>query len=205
MKFRKIFLIIVLFFNFLFFTLCSYSYSVSKNIDSSVFRLHIVANSDSDEDQSLKLKVRDAILSYINGFSFNSKEELIDYCNENKSLLQNIALSVIYENGFDYSASVEIGSFAFPTKTYGDVSLPAGIYDALQITLGNADGHNWWCVMFPPLCFVDVSSGVVPDSSKDVLEEELSSEEYELVSSDETYYTFKFKIVEFLNNLAMKF
>ena len=97
----------------------------------------------------------------------------------------------------------------FPTKTYGDISLPEGYYDALRIKIGKAEGKNWWCVMFPPLCFVDVTSGIVPDDSKDLLKENLSQEEYDLIcngnseNQNNTDITFKFKIVELLNNTKM--
>ena len=80
-----------------------------------------------------------------------------------------IAKDTVEKQGYSYDVSVEIGNFSFPTKQYGDISLPAGFYDALEVKIGNAKGKNWWCVMFPPLCFVDVSSGIVPDNSKETL------------------------------------
>ena len=92
------------------------------------------------------------------------------------------------------------------TKHYGDVSLPSGIYDALRVKIGTASGQNWWCVMFPPLCFVDVSSGIVPNDSKDLLQDNMSNEEYDLItnSDDNSSLTFKFKIVELFENIKVK-
>ena len=100
-----------------------------------------------------------------------------------------------------YNVNIEIGNFKFPTKQYGDISLPAGLYDALKVEIGEAQGNNWWCVMFPPLCFVDISSGIVPEESKEQLKNNLSEEEFALVSSEKTQdIKFKFKILEFFAN-----
>ena len=117
-----------------------------------------------------------------------------------------IAENVIYENNYTYPVSVEIGKYDFPTKNYGDVSIPAGIYDALRVKIGKASGKNWWCVMFPPLCFVDVSSGIVPNESKELLQENMSTEEYDLItnSSNNSDLNFKFKIVELFENIKIK-
>lgn len=188
---------------FIFISATSYVTAVSHDIADSVFRLHVIANSDSEEDQSLKLKVRDALLSYMNEASKNvsSKQEVMALAEERKEVLTQIAKQVIYENGFDYDVDIEIGISDFPTKHYGDISLPAGSYDALRVKIGKADGKNWWCVMFPPLCFVDVSSGVVPDSSKEEIKENLSDEEYDLISrTDANEINFKFKLIELFQN-----
>ena len=120
---------------------------------------------------------------------------------QNKDKFQQIALDTIKEEGFSYSVKINIGNFEFPTKNYGDISLPAGYYDALRIEIGEAKGQNWWCVMFPPLCFVDISSGIVPDESKELMENNLSQEEFALISdksNDEI--KFKFKLLEFFAN-----
>ena len=94
------------------------------------------------------------------------KEEVIEIAREHSNDFSRIAKDVIDRNGFNYDVKISIGNFPFPTKHYGDISLPSGFYDALKVEIGEAKGQNWWCVMFPPLCFVDVSSGVVPDHSK---------------------------------------
>ena len=191
---------------FIFISAISYVDAVSEDIASSVFRLHVIANSDSKEDQELKLKVRDELLSYMNTLSKNctSKEEVIKLAKEHQEEFQQIAEEVIQENGFHYSVQIEIGSSDFPTKTYGDISFPAGSYDALKVQIGEAKGQNWWCVMFPPLCFVDVSSGIVPNESKEEMKENLNEEEYDLISeTDSSEITFKFKLVEFFQNLRL--
>lgn len=184
----------------------SYVSAVSENIANSVFRLHVIANSDSAEDQALKLKVRDSLLLYMNNLSKNcsSKEEVIELAKQNQEQLKQIAEKTITENGFSYPVSVEIGISDFPTKTYGDISLPAGTYDALRVKIGDSKGKNWWCVMFPPLCFVDVSSGIVPEDSKEEMKENLNDEEYDLISkTDDNEIHFKFKLIEFFQNLRL--
>jgi stage II sporulation protein R len=179
-----------------------YSDAVTNNISKNVFRLHVIANSNSEEDQDLKYKVRDELIKYMKSISSNisTKDEALTLVNNNLDTFQAIASNVIIENGFDYPVKIEVGNFDFPTKTYGDISLPAGFYDALKVEIGEAQGRNWWCVMFPSLCFVDVSNGIVPEESKENLQSNLDYEDYNLISSDEAEYKIKFKLVEILEN-----
>jgi stage II sporulation protein R len=203
-KYSILLLILLIF--FIFVNAFSYVNAVSNNLSESVFRLHIIANSDSEEDQELKLKVRNSVLEYMNDIckDATTKSEAIEIANSHLDDFEQIALSVIYENGYNYSVSVKIGNFAFPTKTYGDISLPSGYYDALRIEIGEAKGQNWWCVMFPPLCFVDVSSGIVPDESKETMKNNLSDEEFSLISNtDDTDIHFKFKLIELFQNVRI--
>lgn len=206
--FYRILLVLLLLIVFVCFSAYFYVTAVSSGISDSVFRLHVIANSDSDEDQALKLKVRDSLLEYMNSLcsSTSSKEEAMRIANEHIDDFTKIAQDVIAQNGYNYSVDVSVGSCDFPTKEYGDVSLPAGTYDALRVKIGSASGHNWWCVMFPPLCFVDVSSGIVPDDSKEILHDTMSDEEYDLVTSSDSdsELTFKFKLVEFFENFRLK-
>ena len=197
--------IILTFLLFIYTSICaiSYAHNISTDIASSVFRLHVIANSDSKEDQDLKYKVRDNLLKYMNKICKNctSKEDAISLVEKNKDIFKQIALDTISNEGFSYDVNINIGNFEFPTKNYGDISLPAGLYDALRVEIGEAKGQNWWCVMFPPLCFVDISSGVVPEESKEVLQDNVTEEEFALISdksSDEIQ--FKFKLLEFFNN-----
>ena len=203
LKIRRIFVILILLSLFILISAISYVDAVSNNIADSVFRLHVIANSDSKEDQELKLKVRDELLSYMNIISENSasKQEAMQIANEHKEEFIQIAEKVIKENGYNYTVNVQVGKADFPTKYYGDITLPAGTYDALKVQIGEAKGQNWWCVMFPPLCFVDVSTGIVPDNSKQELKQSLDNEEYDLISkTDNNEISFKFKIVELFQN-----
>lgn len=205
-KNSKVKMVIILsFLLFIYTSICAISYArnTSTEIANSVFRLHVLANSDSQEDQNLKYIVRDNLLKYMNELCVNckSKQEAIDLARKNETQFKEIALKTIKEQGYNYDININIGNFEFPTKNYGDVSLPAGYYDALRVEIGEAKGQNWWCVMFPPLCFVDISSGVVPEESKELLENNMSEEEFALVSDNSnSELQFKFKLLEFFNN-----
>ena len=207
-KNSKVKMVIILsFLLFIYTTICAMSYaqSVSSDIAESVFRLHVIANSDSQEDQDLKYVVRDNLLSYMNELCKNTtnKEEAIKIAKQHENDFKQIALQTIREQGFSYDVNVRIGNFEFPTKHYGDISLPAGFYDALRVEIGKAKGQNWWCVMFPPLCFVDVSSGIVPEESKELMQDNLNEEEFALVSDHNPEIQFKFKLLEFFTNSGL--
>lgn len=202
--------LLLIFISVLFLGLSAYSYvtATASNLSSNVFRLHVIANSDSNEDQDLKYKVRDSLINYMKKITSNitTKEEAIKIVKEHISDFENIAQTVVFENGFNYAVNIEIGKFDFPTKTYGDVSFPSGYYDALRVKIGEAEGQNWWCVMFPPLCFVDVTSGIIPEESKENLEENLDSESYNLISNndDDIGLNIKFKLIELFQNIGTK-
>lgn len=128
--------------------------SASAQIKTDTLRLHIIANSDSDFDQELKLKVRDRVLEYTGELFAEASgkteaEALAEYSADD---IKAVAEEVIAENGADYSVSVEITNMWFETRSYDGFTLPAGDYDAVRIIIGAGEGHNWWCVMYPPLC-----------------------------------------------------
>lgn len=204
-KFKRFILVSVLLILYVCISAVSYTHAVTTDIADSVFRLHVIANSDSAEDQNLKYIVRDKVIEYMSSISQNasSKEDVIEIAKANLDKIQAIASQTIRENGYTYSVNVEVGNFSFPSKRYGDITLPPGYYDALRIKIGEAEGQNWWCVMFPPLCFVDVTSGVVPDESKEIMKENLSKEEFDLISKNSNEVKVKFKIVEVLQNFTI--
>jgi len=205
-KLKTFILLAFLLFIYVFISAKSYVIAVSSNLSEAVFRLHVVANSNTIADQSLKLKVRDSLIDYMNNLCSNcsTKEEAINIATAHKSNFEKIAEKTITDNGYNYSVKVAIDNFYFPTKNYGDISLPAGLYDALRVEIGEAKGENWWCVMFPSLCFIDISSGVVDDEAKENLEENLENESYAIISDTEKPdIKFKFKLIEFFaeNNM----
>lgn len=204
-KIKRFILLTLLLILYILVSAISYTNAVCSDIQESVFRLHVIANSDSAEDQNLKYIVRDSVIEYINEISNNasSKDEVILIAQEHLSEIENIALQTIKDNGYNYPVKVSIGNFAFPSKKYGDITLPPGYYDALKIEIGEATGQNWWCVMFPPLCFVDVTSGVVPEESKEIMKDNLTDEEYDLISGKSADVEIKFKIVEVLQNFTI--
>ena len=208
-KLNFIFILTILVFIYIALLSFNYSKAVSSNLSDSVFRLHIIANSDSSADQELKLKVRDNIINYMNTLTSSSsdKKDVISMVNNHLDSFKEIALNTIKGNGYNYDVNIEIGNFHFPTKSYGDISFPAGNYNALKIEIGDAIGQNWWCVLFPPLCFVNSSTGVVPDDSKNTLKENINSESYEIISegnksNNTSDIKIKFKIIEFFNNFG---
>ena len=204
--FKRLIIVLLLLILFIFISAISYVRAVSNNIANGVFRLHVIANSDSPEDQNLKYIVRDELIKYMNTLAkdCNSKQEVIEIAKNNISNFENIAKKTIKDNGFNYNVTVEIGNFDFPTKTYGDITLPAGTYDSLKIKIGKSEGQNWWCVMFPPLCFVDVTTGIVPEESKKEMKEAMPEEEYSLISNtNNSEVNFKFKLIEFFENIKL--
>ncbi len=151
--------------------------------NNNLIRLHVIANSDSDEDQELKYQVRDQLLLSFGDIFRDAQTigEARNLINESLDDLKGIASREINRQGFDYPVDASLGIASFPTKVYGDLVYPAGEYEALRVVIGEGSGANWWCVMFPPLCFVDVSSGVVSED----ISEEIDEESIEVTSVDE--------------------
>lgn len=169
----------------------------SENISEEVFRLHILANSDSDEDQNLKLKVRDRILNSSQELFLNCStiDEVIKVSENNISYFENQAKECIKENGYNYKVNVYVDKEYFNTREYDTITLPSGIYNALKIEIGRAQGHNWWCVMFPAIC--------LPAVSEDEINSILSEEEIKLINSSNKY-EIRFKIVEIYEKIKSK-
>ncbi len=163
---------------------------MKREIRSSVLRMHVLANSDSEEDQALKLQVRDRLLEISREIYSHAatREEAVRQTNAHLQLLQEEAQKVVALRGYDYRVSVALENSYFTTRTYGDVTLPAGNYQALRVVIGEGEGHNWWCVMFPPLCI----SAASEDEAQ--LSEVLTPQQMELVETDG--YEVRFKCVE---------
>lgn len=134
---------------------------------SNYVRLHILANSDSVQDQKVKLKVRDAVIAYLTPYvkDVTDVQAAKHIIFSHQAEIISVAQKCLADNGFDYPVDIQIGSFAFPVRSYGDLVLPAGEYQAVRILLGNAAGQNWWCVLFPPLCFIE-GTNVLANPSK---------------------------------------
>jgi len=130
--------------------------------NKDLIRLHVLANSDSVADQQLKLKVRDAIIEYLAPYLEHVTTQSVakEIVLKQKDKLIDIAKQVVTMSGTDYPVDVQIGMFEFPIKSYGNLVLPAGKYEAVRVLVGRAEGSNWWCVLFPPLCFIDITNVV---------------------------------------------
>lgn len=159
--------------------------SLQQGIAEKILRFHVLAASDTKEDQELKLKVRDAVGVYM-------EEELADALNKSESEelvrlhlgeIEAVAEQTIKEAGYDYPVTASLAYVEFPEKTYGAYVFPAGTYEALEVVIGEGKGHNWWCVMYPNLCFSGSVYEVVDEEAEERLREVLSAEEYEAVFS----------------------
>ncbi len=163
--------------------------SYQQQIAGEVLRFHVIANSDSEEDQNLKLKVKEAVLETMRPKLANAKtvEEAEEIIASDMDEIEAVTDKVIKEAGYTYKSRGVLGKTAFPVKQYGDMVFPAGEYKAFRILLGEAEGKNWWCVMFPTLCFVDETYDVITEENKEQFREILTEEEYEslLISSNQ--------------------
>lgn len=175
----------------------------AKAIYEGTVRLHVLANSDSEADQGLKLQVRDALLGEMDALIASSSAEdahsAAEALEAHLDVFESIAKEVIAENGFDYPVQVKLTEEYYETRNYGDFSLPAGEYTSLQVMIGEAEGQNWWCVLFPPLCTS------VASAEDELAETGFSKRQVRLLTDNEsTTYRFKFKTVEWLGELTHK-
>ena len=177
----------------------------SHAISEGVIRLHIRANSNTPEDQELKLKVRDRILKEAEKMAqdTHSTEEAEEVIVKNLAFLEDTAQDEIQKNGYNYTIDADFGKSKFPLKTYGDLTLPAGTYKALTIDIGEGKGENWWCVMFPPLCFTKEAFAKTDPVSDEILAENLGSDNYDMLKNENIQ--IKFKIYEIISNIFNNF
>lgn len=165
--------------------------ATQKKLAEEVLRFHVLANSDSREDQALKMKVKETVISYMKEElpATKSADETKNWVKAHETDLEKVAEKVIRDAGYQYSVTAKLATSYFPDKTYGDVTFPRGNYEALRIEIGEAKGRNWWCVLYPNLCFIDAVHAVVPEEGKEELRTVLEEEEYEMVTA-----ATKFKI-----------
>lgn len=174
------------------FTWGASSEAISRDLSGGILRLHILANSNTAEDQALKLKVRDRLLQEAK----QSPKLLTD------SKVEAICNDEIAKNGYNYPVSITRGQYYFPHKTYENIALPAGNYNAVRIIIGSGEGQNWWCVMYPPLCFTESTAGTAEQDAMSTLEKVLTPESLAMISQSETIMVKpSFKLVELWNEL----
>lgn len=180
---------------------CTYFTASAETVKEDVVRLHILANSNSEIDQKVKLKVRDALLETNASILSDSvtKENAKEHFENSKEMLLKTAEKTLKENGFDYSVKITLQEEYFETRAYGDLTFPAGQYTALKVILGDGEGKNWWCVMFPPLCIPAADGIETNETTADYLTE--SGEK--IVNSGEKYI-IKFKFLEIYEELRNK-
>lgn len=179
----------------------TYFSSVSGEIRENVVRLHILADSNSEIDQNVKLKVRDALLEK-NSELLSDKvtpENATEYFKNSKDELEQCANEVLKENGLNYKATITLGKEYYTTRVYEDLTFPAGVYTSIKVVLGSGEGKNWWCVMFPPLC-VPVADGGIETADNVNLEDYLNEDGKRLVSS-QGKFKVGFKVIEWYEKL----
>ena len=174
--------------------------TLSAQLSDKILRLHIIADNDSDEAQTVKLLVRDAVCDYLSPLpsDINSKEAVCDYLNLHLPELVSITDEILQQNNCTYHATAGIVKRYFPLKTYGAYTFPPGEYDALCITLGSGQGRNWWCLAFPSLCLLDGTYAVTDSGSEQQLKILLTDEEYEAILIQEPKIRFRFRLFEWL-------
>lgn len=172
---------------------------MQEDIAGKVLRFHVLANSDSREDQALKLAVRDAVGAEMAEVlaGAGDREACEKIINANLNRIKATAERVVEEWGLDYEVEAALEEVDFPVKTYGDYTFPAGKYEALRVVIGEGEGHNWWCVMYPNMCFSGSVYEVVDGEAEGKLREVLDEEEYETVLSSGDYEV-RLKCLDFL-------
>lgn len=153
---------------------------LAARISPEILRFHVLAESNSSHDQNLKMGVKGLVLDYVRSQApeNSSKEELILWLKNHKTAIESMSEAWLSDQGASYPVTLQITRDYFPTKSYGDMAFPCGTYDALRITIGEGRGRNWWCVLYPALCFTDPVHAVVPEASKETLSSLLDEEDY---------------------------
>lgn len=170
-----------------------------EKIYESVVRLHVLANSDSESDQALKLKVRDAILAYVSPRVIDSvsREDAIEILEDELDDIKKIAADVVSAEGYGYSVEVTLTLEEYPTRNYEAMSFPSGEYVSLRVMIGEAEGQNWWCVLFPPLCLSAASEKL--ENEEAFIAVGLNSDQYKIITeTDDATYYLRFKLLEVL-------
>ncbi len=175
-----------------------YAYRVNKNLNDNIIRLHILGNSNNIFDQEIKYKIRDKVVENYN-FEGKTKQQQYKILQDNLDKIKTDVDKWLMEFGVDYQCSVTLTEDIFPTRKYGNLKLPYGKYTALKIILGNGDGKNWWCVMFPPMCFLEGTTGFIDEESNQYLKENLSPSDYKLITGNNV--EIRFKTVEIFNKI----
>lgn len=172
--------------------------ALQEGIASKILRFHIIANSDSEEDQTLKLEIKDIVVDYMKEILADAKsiEDTRSILTAHAEDIKELAQTYAAEKGYSYPVEVFLDRRYFPVKSYGSYTFPAGEYEAICVELGNHSGKNWWCVMYPSLCFVDAVHTIVPDATDRELRELLTKEEYQAISQGEVKVKFAFKFLE---------
>lgn len=189
------------------FEIHAHATETQEQIAQKILRFHVIANSDSREDQKLKLQVRDAVGSWMAPKlkEANSRRESEEIVQENLEEIEQCAKLIIEEKGYSYSVEATLKTVMFPVKTYGIYTFPAGEYEALELKIGEGEGHNWWCVMYPNLCFLGsvYAEPKEGDETAAVLQKVLTPEEYDSIMEKDNVH-IQCRYLKFLNPVLEK-
>ena len=178
-----------------------------QEIYDSVVRLHVLANSDSEQDQALKLLVRDCVIEVTRPMleGCESRDQAIEILQDNTDVLQAAAQAVVKEQGYDYPVTVLLGEESYPTRSYESCCFPSGTYVSLRVCIGEAEGQNWWCVLFPPLCLSAASAEDESSNEDAFISVGLTGEQYKVITeTDNVKYRIRFKVLEAIQELIGK-
>ena len=184
-------------------TVCLHSGMKAKAISDKLVRLHIIANSDNEYDQELKLKVRDGIIPIVSEITKDSTDILQarEHILNNLESIKEKAEKIVKQNGYDYDVNISMERGYYPSKNYDNFALPAGEYDGLKIIIGNGEGKNWWCVLFPPLCIPVAEETMVETASQNGL----SKDDIAFITEDGYCYKIEFKTAEIYGEIKQWF
>ncbi|MDY3928454.1 MAG: stage II sporulation protein R [Clostridia bacterium] len=177
-----------------------YSDSVTEDLSDNLLRLHIIANSDSEYDQNIKLMVRDRIINNIREKSFADKFDVVNNIEETKEDICGYMKKI----NAGYDCNIYCVTDEFPTKSYNNISMPAGRYECIKVVLGEGMGQNWWCVAYPPLCFTEEVCGSMSQKGREALKHNLDDEAFQIIDNEKNEYKIKFFAVETINKLVSK-
>lgn len=178
--------------------------TIQKNISSKIIRLHVIGNSNSSYDQKVKLKIKNEITTELKPLLYNAKNksQARKIIQKNISKINKVANKILIQNNLPYSTTTSLSTVYFPIKQYGDMTLPEGYYESVNVKLGSASGKNWWCVLYPTLCFVDCTYSVLPADSKTKLKASLTPSEYNyIMNQPDTTVTYKSYMYSIFKNI----
>ena len=172
-----------------------YSKTINSELSNNLLRLHVIANSNSEYDISLKYEVRDKINEWIAEEHFSDKEEVVDKL----FTIENKVNEYLLKKDAEYGCDIIYTVSDFPKKQYDNIVMPSGKYECIKAVLGEGKGDNWWCIAYPPLCFTESVTGALSEKGDNELKAELSEDAYEIIHSSKTKYKIKFFAVDLIN------
>ena len=175
--------------------------TITNELSGELLRLHIISNSNSQEDTKIKLSVRDEVIKIIRDTKYQNKKEVIDDLKKTENKVKDY----LKKNGINYGCRIDFLKASFPAKRYNNILMPSGRYECIKVVLGEGAGENWWCIAYPPLCFTQTVSGYLNDEGERQLSDKLSQETFSIIHADTAEYKIRFKTIDVINSIKEKF